>query len=397
MGFPSYRRHTKGQARVTLAGRDFLLGPYGSKESKAKYHRLISEYIASGKSKSFKVEPTSLSVSEVLVAYLAHAKEIYGVSKRGEYYQIKLAMRPVRQLYGSLLASEFGSTEWKTVRKYIVDGKNGNPKAPLRLPSRRYVNGVMQRVTRIFTWAAGDGHLIPAGLVGEIERIKALEMGRTSARETESVEAVSDAVVEATIPFLPKTLQDMVKAQRLMGCRPGELCSLTPSMFDLVGQVWSIVLKRHKTARKGKSRIIAVGLRAQEILKPYLRDRGADECLFRPKDSEKTRREEQHKNRKTPMNCGNKPGSNRSRNPKNKPGDCYTTQTYSKAIGRACKAGGIEHWSPNQLRHAAATQVREAMGIEAAAAHLGHFDLTTTQIYAKQSDELRRQVALRLG
>ena len=97
MGFPSYRRHTKGQARVTLAGRDFLLGPYGSKESKAKYHRLISEYIASGKSKSFKVEPTSLSVSEVLVAYLANAKEIYGVSKRGEYYQIKLAMRPVRQ------------------------------------------------------------------------------------------------------------------------------------------------------------------------------------------------------------------------------------------------------------------------------------------------------------
>ena len=155
MGFPSYRRHTKGQARVTLAGRDFLLGPYGSKESKAKYHRLISEYIASGKSKSFKVEPKSLSVSEVLLAFLAYAKEIYGVSKRGEYYQIKLAMRPVRQLYGSLLASEFGSTEWKTVRKYIVDGKNGNPKAPLRLPSRRYVNGVMQRVTRIFTWAAG--------------------------------------------------------------------------------------------------------------------------------------------------------------------------------------------------------------------------------------------------
>ena len=127
MGFPSYRRHTKGQARVTLAGRDFLLGPYGSKESKAKYHRLISEYIASGKSKSFRVEPKSLSVSEVLLAFLAYAKEIYGVSKRGESYQIKLAMRPVRQLYGSLLACEFGVTEWKTVRKYIVDGKNGNP------------------------------------------------------------------------------------------------------------------------------------------------------------------------------------------------------------------------------------------------------------------------------
>ncbi|MFT3881622.1 MAG: hypothetical protein QM703_18405 [Gemmatales bacterium] len=32
---PSYRRHSSGQARVTISGKDQLLGTYGSEESKA--------------------------------------------------------------------------------------------------------------------------------------------------------------------------------------------------------------------------------------------------------------------------------------------------------------------------------------------------------------------------
>jgi hypothetical protein len=30
---PSYRRHSSGNARVTINGRDYMLGPYGSPES----------------------------------------------------------------------------------------------------------------------------------------------------------------------------------------------------------------------------------------------------------------------------------------------------------------------------------------------------------------------------
>jgi len=44
---PSYRHHKKsGQARVTLGGKDFYLGRYGSRESRAAYQRVIGEYLA---------------------------------------------------------------------------------------------------------------------------------------------------------------------------------------------------------------------------------------------------------------------------------------------------------------------------------------------------------------
>ncbi len=49
---PSYRLHeASGQAIVSLprgdgAYKDYLLGPYGSKESKAEYHRILAEWQA---------------------------------------------------------------------------------------------------------------------------------------------------------------------------------------------------------------------------------------------------------------------------------------------------------------------------------------------------------------
>ena len=53
---PSYRRHSSGQARVTINGRDYLLGPHGTRASHREYDRLIAEYLASGRSSSFGVE-----------------------------------------------------------------------------------------------------------------------------------------------------------------------------------------------------------------------------------------------------------------------------------------------------------------------------------------------------
>ncbi len=41
---PAYQFHISGQARVTLDGRDFYLGPHGSEESYARYCALLAEY-----------------------------------------------------------------------------------------------------------------------------------------------------------------------------------------------------------------------------------------------------------------------------------------------------------------------------------------------------------------
>jgi len=46
---PKYRRHKpSGQAVVTLSGRDFYLGKWGTKTSRAEYQRLVGEWLAGG-------------------------------------------------------------------------------------------------------------------------------------------------------------------------------------------------------------------------------------------------------------------------------------------------------------------------------------------------------------
>ncbi len=43
---PAYGKHrATGQARVVLNGRSIYLGPYGSKESREAYQRIINEWI----------------------------------------------------------------------------------------------------------------------------------------------------------------------------------------------------------------------------------------------------------------------------------------------------------------------------------------------------------------
>jgi site-specific recombinase XerC len=49
-------------------------------------------------------------------------------------------------------------------------------------------------------------------------------------------------------------------------------------------------------------------------------------------------------------------------------------------------------WSPNQLRHAAATAIRRKFGLEAAQVILGHSELSTTQVYAER--DLTRAAAV---
>ena len=144
---------------------------------------------------------------------------------------------------------------------------------------------------------------------------------------------------------------------------------------------------------------------------------------FRPIDSEAKRRAEVHTNRKKPLSCGNRPGSNRRSKPKRTVGECYTTASYRRAINRGCdkafphpKLGyklrscftdaekrelrewqSSHHWSPNQLRHTAATEIRKRHGLEAAQVILGHSHLGVTQVYAERDIAKGMEVARLIG
>lgn len=86
---------------------------------------------------------------------------------------------------------------------------------------------------------------------------------------------------------------------------------------------------------RNRQRIILIGPKAQAYLLRYLA-RDSEAYCFRPVDSEAKRRAERHANRKTPLSCGNKPGSNRRRQPRRALSDRYNVNAYRRAIERGC-------------------------------------------------------------
>jgi hypothetical protein len=117
----SYRRHSSGNARVTINGKDHYLGKHGTKASREKYNRLIAEYKASRRSSSFGKSETLMQ--DILLAFIRHAKTYDRRSDkhRGEVYQYKLAIRPVTELYGTLPADQFGPASQRGTH-IIIEG-----------------------------------------------------------------------------------------------------------------------------------------------------------------------------------------------------------------------------------------------------------------------------------
>jgi site-specific recombinase XerD len=161
----------------------------------------------------------------------------------------------------------------------------------------------------------------------------------------------------------------------------------------------------HKTEHHGRQRIIAIGPKAQDVLRPYLL-RAADQCCFMPAESERKRLQARHAERRTPLSYGNRPGSNRKRRPKTEPGDRYTTCTYRQAIRRTIERVNrdkaddekkLPKWAPNQLRHSTATAVRRQFGLEAAQVTLGHATADVTQVYAERDLNLATEVMRKIG
>ena len=74
---PENRKHrASGQAVVNLDGKDFYLGPHGTKTSKLEYDRLIGEWLANGR--TLPAGPgNTMTVAQLSAAYWKFAKGYY--------------------------------------------------------------------------------------------------------------------------------------------------------------------------------------------------------------------------------------------------------------------------------------------------------------------------------
>jgi hypothetical protein len=221
---PAYRLHKQsGQAIVTLTDafgnrRDVLLGKHDTPESREEYGRVIAEWEAAGR--RLPCTPAAdqrLSVNELLVLYWKWAEDYYNLKdeKKGHGYAIRDALRIVKELYGTTPAEEFGPLALKACRQRMI-GKDW---------SRSYVNSQVDRIRRVFRWAAEE-ELLPASVYQNLQTVAGLRQGKTEARETKPVRPVAAEVVEATLPYLPVIVRAMVRLQLVLGRgRPRSACS----------------------------------------------------------------------------------------------------------------------------------------------------------------------------
>ena len=397
---PKYRHYKpKDLAVVRIDGKDHYLGRYESSESWEKYHRLVAEWFSrpSGAPPA-KASPEvdQLTINGLIFLYWEYAKGYY-VDDEGEPTQelndMRLALRPLRKLYGKMLATEFGPKKLKLVRQHMIDVED---------LSRGVVNHRTNRIKRVFRWATEE-ELVPSSIYHGLQAVAGLRYGKTRARETEPVRQVEPKWIEATLPYVARQVSTMIQLQRLGGMRPGEVVRLRFCEIDMSGDVWIYRLDQHKNRWRGHKRQVALGPRCQKLLRPFL-DRDPEAFLFSPKEAETERNATRRANRKTPMTP-----SQRRRRPNRKPKrakrDHYDRDSYRRAIEYGITRANrkrpeddqIPKWCPLQIRHTRGTEVRRKHGLDGAQATLGQKHASITEVYAELELERAIEIARDMG
>jgi integrase len=320
-------------------------------------------------------------VNEVLIAYLRFATEYYRGS--GEAEKIKLAMRPLKELYAHTEASTFSPLKLKAVRQLMIDAGLG----------RRAVNMRIGCIKRIFKWATGN-ELVPPAVHHGLIAVDGLKQGRSDAMEAKLIGPVPEAFVDAVLPLVNRHLRALIELQRITGARSGELCVMRTCDIDMTGRIWIYRPHRHKNQFREHGRDIYVGLKAQEIIKPFLKPQ-LEAYLFSPAEAREERYRQLRARRKTPVQpsqiCRRKRGPERLSGPR------YTTCSYRRAIVEACQRANVPAWHPHQLRHNAGTRLRREFGLEVSRILFGHKSVMATQIYAEADMAAAMEVAGKVG
>ncbi len=216
------------------------------------------------------------------------------------------------------------------------------------IATRGVINAKMGRVRQIVKWGTATGHA-PDGLLSRLQALAPLMAGRTQAAEGKGRTPASVDAFKAVLPHLPEPFRAITIILRWTAARPSEILGLVPAEVNTTDFPWIISKVDHKTAGKGKHRAFALPDPAEAALTPYL-DRSP--CFAVSTDTNPTR-------------------------------------PLAMAIESACKAAGVEVFTPYQLRHLRLTEIAQQCGPEMAQAAAGHSSASMTLNYTKQAAEER--------
>jgi hypothetical protein len=187
---PKYRKHkATSQAVVTLNGRDFYLGPHGTRASRIEYDRRIAEWLANQRQPPIE-EAFELTIADATARYWAgYVEPRYGQGKGTDQLQnVRAALRPMLKLFEQLPAAKFGPVALEAVRNEMIASGL----------ARSTINDRVKRIRRMFRWLTAR-ELLPESVYRSLKTLDGLRRGESAARETDPVRPVAPKRVEAVL------------------------------------------------------------------------------------------------------------------------------------------------------------------------------------------------------
>lgn len=382
------RNRKKNLAFVYQGKKKIYLGKWGTPEAEVAYRDYIN-YITSPtpKTSPFVSKEASsdsqkddvFTVADLAEAFFEARRNYYVKNGRqtGQLERFKAALEFPLKFYASTPAKEFGPKKLFYCRHAMENSGRF---------TRSYINTLVNCLRNVFRFGVAS-ELVPPECVVALAALPPLKRGRTVAREAKPVRPVSRDDVERTLKELSAPVATMVKIQLLTGMRPGEVCAMRRGELSFLDDGTLVyTLESDKTDYRrdpNDKKQIFLGPRAVEELKPYL-NRPDDDYLFKPLEAHLDRNQTLGKRSNLPTRKGRTPKVF---------GDRYITPAYARAITRAAKRAGVKHWTPNQLRHLYATEIRKEFGLEASQIMLGHSRCDVTQIYAERDQKKMIEIA----
>ena len=321
-----------------------------------------------------------LTVNQLVDLYLAWARREY-VKPSGKPTRtadnLAIALRSLTKaqthdgtLIGSLPASSMGKHLMLQVRESMADSGRLVP---------RTINERLTKIVGLFTWAA-QRDLVDETMPSRLQLVERIKPGRRGLKNPPPVEPVAEQLVmDTTLAFTrsadlaaergetSRWLQNtmlglMVEIQASSGMRPGELVAMNLDELTLPQTPDGVCVYQpldHKTAHYGKTREIGIAGEGLSALLQWLnlveklRAQGLDAMP-------------------SSYLWPGKGGAGHLR-----------ASSYGQSIARICKRYKLEHWHPNQLRHAFACRIRDRHGLDVAQVLMGHSKAETTQRYGR--------------
>ena len=257
---------------------------------------------------------STLTVNEVILAFVVYAKSYYSV-EGCEFEQFKPVLRLLRECCGDLPIHQFGPKALKAVRTKMIS----------KDWSRKVINRRITRIRTMIKWAESE-EIVPAGTTHALATVSGLKRGEQGVRDTPGVLPVFWDQLSAVLPFCNRTIQTMLQLQFLTGMRSCEVRLMRNGDIDMCDhECWLYRPASHKNLWRdnGQQRVVPLGPKCQELLRPWIIEARGDGYLFDPQittnEWNNIRRKDSSKG--TSILASTKPL-------------CYSTSTYSRAVSR---------------------------------------------------------------